>query len=102
MTYPHQVRTNPADGGRTSYLLLHWATEIAKSIHESGAYDPSDVLSIAFATANTNLERLKLRSRGTNKLTAAGRARERELLTRMSPEEIENEYEALTEALEEG
>lgn len=99
----HQyARFNPATGRGPSYLLLHWATEIAKNMLESGTYndrDAHEVLQIAFGTANALLASNGLRVAGTNKLTRTGRARERELLTRYTPDEVESEYEALTSAI---
>ena len=94
------TRNNPLGQGRSSYLLLHWATQIAKSMLESSTYDDlpfEEVLQLAFATANKRLSENDLRVEGTNKLTKSGKLRERELLKRHSPEEIEHAYAALTQ-----
>ena len=94
------TRNNPLGQGRSSYLLLHWATQIAKSMLESSAYDDlpfEEVLQLAFATANKRLSENDLRVEGTNKLTKSGKLRERELLKRHSPEEIEHAYAALAQ-----
>lgn len=94
------TRNNPLGQGRSSYLLLHWATQIARSMLESSTYDDlpfEEVLQLAFATANKRLTENDLRVEGTNKLTKSGKLRERELLKRHSPEEIEHAYAELSE-----
>jgi len=100
---PSHTRRNPAGRGRTSYLALHWATQIAHRMLDTETYfdrDDSEVLGLAFATANAALEDTGLRVPGSNRLTAAGAVREAELLTRYTPEEIEAEYKALTASIE--
>lgn len=86
-------RNNPREQGRHSYLLLHWVTQILESMAARGDFGYENPIGVAFGTANTLLERDGLRVPGTNRLTTAGKRRERELLSRMTPQRVELEYE---------
>ena len=91
-------RANPADEPRTSYIVLYWATGITKALLDSEEYDdyePAEVLQIGFAMANAMAEKQGLRVPGTNKLTPAGKKREREMLKHRPAEQIEAAYAAL-------
>ena len=80
-------------------LALHWASKIAASLYKQG-YEPSEIMSIAFATANNALLSSGLRVDGSAQLTPEGLEREAELLSRMTPDEIEAEYTTIKAALE--
>lgn len=95
------MRYNPSNADGASYLLLHRATTIARRMLASDAYSqyyaPKTIVSMAFATANTNLEHEGLRVPGSNQLTQKGAEKERYLLSEMSADEIENAYYELVQ-----